>query len=94
MVSVVQEGHSGERAGARLLRGRMISYESDSCLLDSLSSLQVGILQLSCHEPKDREPDPLITYCFPFSWQPQQQTVNAPDALKMQLGRLPRSQRT
>lgn len=35
------------------------------CLLDSLSSLQVGILHLSCHEPKDSKSQIQLCCCFP-----------------------------
>ena len=66
MVLVIQEGSSGERAGARLLRG---AYEFPMsltlCLLDSLSSLQVGILHLSCHKPKDSKSQIQLCCCFP-----------------------------
>lgn len=66
VVSVIQEGSSGERAGARLLREACgFPMSQTLCLLDSLSSLQVGILHLSCHGPKDSKSQIQLCCCFP-----------------------------
>lgn len=66
VVSVIQEGSSGERAGAGLVRGAYEFLTSQTlCLLDSLSSLQVGILHLSCQEPKDSKRQIQLCCCFP-----------------------------